>query len=160
MAPSPTNTRRWKRKQVDLQVFVPHLRDGESKVFVPGRLAEISKGGLALYAGINLQPGDPVEVELPAPFTPGQGTIRNRDGYCFGVEFLSSLSSAARPASRNLALFQQRHESYLRESEEEINRLQKEVAAMRRAAAQAGDQEVVMVGVSCFQRSCPRSHLC
>jgi len=53
------------------------------------------------------------------------------------VEFLSSLSSAARPASRNLALFQQRHESYLRESEEEINRLQKEIAAMRRAAAQA-----------------------
>ena len=68
MAPSPPNTRRWKRKQVDLQVFVI-LRDGESKVFVPGRLAEISKGGLALYAGINLQPGDPVEVELPAPYS-------------------------------------------------------------------------------------------
>ena len=136
MAPSPPNTRRWKRKQVDLQVFVI-LRDGESKVFVPGRLAEISKGGLALYAGINLQPGDPVEVELPAPYSRVKGTIRNRDGYCFGVEFLSSLSSAARPASRNLALFQQRHESYLRESEEEINRLQREIAAMRRAAAQA-----------------------
>jgi len=44
------------------------------------------------------------------------------------------LSSAARPASRNRALFQQRHESYLRESDEEINRLQKEIAAMRRAA--------------------------
>jgi hypothetical protein len=50
------------------------------------------------------------------------------------VEFLTSLSTAARPASRNLALFQQRHEAYLRESEEEINRLRKEVAAMRRAA--------------------------
>jgi hypothetical protein len=63
-----------------------------------------------------------------------KGTIRSRDGYCFGVEFLTSLSTAARPASRNLALFQQRHEAYLRESEEEINRLRKEVAAMRRAA--------------------------
>ena len=50
---------------------------------------------------------------------------------------MDPLSSAVRPASRNLALFQQRHESYLRESEEEINRLQKEIAAMRRAAAQA-----------------------
>ena len=136
MAPSPRNTRLWPRKQVDLQVFVV-LRDGEAKVFVPGRLAEISKGGLALYAGINLQPGDPIEVELPAPYSRVKGTIRNRDGFCFGVEFLSSLSSAARPASRNLALFQQRHEAYLRENEEEISRMQKEVAAMRRAAAQA-----------------------
>jgi len=55
-------------------------------------------------------------------------------GFWYGVD---PLSSAVRPASRNLALFQQRHESYLRESEEEINRLQKEIAAMRRAAAQA-----------------------
>lgn len=133
MAPSPVNTRRWPRKPVDLQVLVV-LRDGESKVFVPGRLTEISKGGLALCAGINLQPGDPLEVELPAPYSRVKGTIRSRDGYCFGVEFLTSLSSAARPASRNLALFQQRHEAYLREGEEEINRLQKEIAAMRRAA--------------------------
>ncbi|MGH9544526.1 MAG: PilZ domain-containing protein [Terriglobales bacterium] len=138
MAPSPVNTRRWKRKQIDLQVLVV-LRDGESKVFVPGRLIEISQGGLALYAGINLQPGDPLEVELPAPYSRVRGTIRSRDGYCFGVEFLSSLSAAARPASRNLALFQQRHEAYLRENEEEINRLQKEVASMRRAALLADE---------------------
>jgi hypothetical protein len=50
------------------------------------------------------------------------------------VEFLTSLSTTARPASRNLALFQQRHAAYLRENEEEINRLQKEVEAVRRAA--------------------------
>jgi PilZ domain len=138
MAPSPFNTRRWKRKQIDLQVLVV-LRDGESKVFVPGRLIEISKGGLALYAGINLQPGDPLEVELPEPYSRVRGTIRSRDGYCFGVEFLSSLSSGPRPASRNLALFQQRHEAYLRENEDEINRLQKEVASLRRAALLADE---------------------
>ena len=50
---------------------------------------------------------------------------------------MDPLSSAVRPASRNRALFQQRHESYLRESDEEINRLQKEIAAMRRAALMA-----------------------
>src|ERR1700730_5834986 len=122
----PVNTPRWPRHQVDLQVHVV-LRNGESTVFVPGRLIEISKGGLALYAGIHLQPGDALEVELPAPYSRVKGTIRSRDGYCFGVEFLTSLSTAARPASRNLALFQQRHEAYLRESEEEINRLRKEV---------------------------------
>ena len=139
MASAPLNTRRWKRKQVDLQVLVI-LRDGESKVFVPGRLTEISKGGLALCAGINLQPGDPLEVELPAPYSRVKGTIRSRDGYCFGVEFLTSLSTAARPASRNLALFQKRHEAYLRESEEEINSLRKEIAAMRRAAVLAEEK--------------------
>jgi hypothetical protein len=69
-----------------------------------------------------------------------KGTIRSRDGYCFGVEFLTSLSTAARPASRNLAIFQQRHEAYLRESEAEINSLRKEIAAMRRAAMLAEEK--------------------
>ena len=133
MAPSPSNTRRWPRKQVDLQVFVV-VRDGEAKVFVPGRLTEISKGGLALYAGINLQPWDPVEVELPAPYARVKGTVRSRDGFCFGVEFDNWLPAPARPASRNLALLQERHQNYLRESEQEIDRLQKEVAALRRAS--------------------------
>jgi PilZ domain len=142
MEPSPVNTRRWPRKPVDLQVLVV-LRDGESKVFVPGRLTEISKGGLALCAGVNLQPGDPLEVELPAPYSRVKGTIRSRDGYCFGVEFLTSLSTAARPASRNLALFQQRHAAYLRENEEEISRLQKEVAAIRRAVLLAEETKKV-----------------
>jgi hypothetical protein len=137
----PVNTRRWPRHQVDLQVHVV-LRNGESTVFVPGRLIEISKGGLALYAGIHLQPGDALEVELPAPYSRVKGTIRSRDGYCFGIEFLTSLSAPAQPAqppSRALALFQQRHEAYLRQNEEEIRRLQKEIAAMRRAAHLAAE---------------------
>jgi hypothetical protein len=138
MAPSPINTRRWPRKQVDLQVFVISS-DGESRVFVPGRLTEISKGGLGLYAGINLQPGDPVEIELPAPYARVKGTIRSREGYCFGVEFLNSLSTTADPASRNLAIFQERHENYLRESEQEITKLQREVAALRRASLLADE---------------------
>jgi hypothetical protein len=139
MRPSPTNTRRWPRHQVDLQVHVV-LRNGESTVFVPGRLIEISKGGLALFAGIHLQPGDPLEVELPPPYFRVKGMIRSRDGYCFGIEFLTSLSAPAQPpqpvprTSRALALFQERHEAYLRQNEEEIRRLQKEIAAMRRAA--------------------------
>ena len=63
-----------------------------------------------------------------------RGTIRNREGYCFGVEFVYFAVRPAPPAGRALALLQQRHEAYLRESEQEISRMQKEVAAMRRAA--------------------------
>ena len=77
---------------------------------------------------------------MPAPYSRVKGTIRSRDGYCFGVEFATSLSAAARPASRNLAIFQQRHEAYLRESEAEINRLQKEIAGVRRAAMLAEEK--------------------
>jgi hypothetical protein len=50
------------------------------------------------------------------------------------VEFDNWLPTPPRPASRNLALLQERHWNYLRESEEEIDRLQKEVAALRRAS--------------------------
>ena len=64
MTPSPINTRRWPRHLVDMQVLVV-LRSGESRVVVPGRLTEISEGGMALYAGIHLQPGDLLEVEFP-----------------------------------------------------------------------------------------------
>ena len=138
MTPSPINTRRWPRHLVDMQVLVV-LRSGESRVVVPGRLTEISEGGMALYAGIHLQPGDLLEVEFPTPNARMRGTIRNREGYCFGVEFVTSLSVPAPPAGRALALLQQRHEAYLRESEQEISRMQKEVAAMRRAALLAAE---------------------
>jgi hypothetical protein len=138
MTPSPSNTRRWPRHQVDLQVYVV-LRNGESIVVVPGRLTEISEGGMALYAGIHLQPGDLLEIEFPTRQARAQGRICSREGYCFGVEFVTSLSAPARPASHALALFRQRHEDYLRQNEEEITRLQKEVAALRRAALMADE---------------------
>lgn len=133
MKHSALNTRRWQRHQVDMQVYVV-VRDGASRIVVPGRLTEISKGGMALYAGIHLQPGDPMEVEFQTPHAQVTGTIRSRAGYCFGVEFVSALPTEASSAGRFLALFQQRHVEYLRENEQEINRLQREVAALRRAS--------------------------
>ena len=133
MRPSPVNTRRWARHPIDLQVHVV-LQNGGSRVLVPGRLIEISEGGMSLYAGIPLQPGDPLEVECPPPYAPLRGIIRSRDGYCFGVEFETSLSVRAGAARRELASFKQRHEAFLRENEKEIQRLQKEVAALRLAA--------------------------
>jgi hypothetical protein len=138
MKPSQANTRRWQRHQVDLQVYVV-IRSGGSKVVVPGRLSEISKGGMALYAGIHLLPGEPMEVEFPTPNVRVIGTIRNRAGYCYGVEFLTSPSTRTVPANRALTLFQQRHEAYLRKNEQEIDRLQREIAALRRAALLADE---------------------
>jgi hypothetical protein len=85
------NTRRWPRHQVKLPVRIITIND-VSKIAVPGLTTEISRGGMALYGGVSLQPGDLMEVEFQ---TPGllrvAGAIRDRNGYCFGLEFATLL---------------------------------------------------------------------
>jgi PilZ domain-containing protein len=88
---SPINTRRSRRHQVDLPVRVI-VRSGVFSMAVPGRGTEISERGMALYAGIQRQPGDLVDVEFQ---TSGNqrttGRIRSRSGYCYGLEFVTPL---------------------------------------------------------------------
>lgn len=83
--------RRWARQTVDLPVKVGICRDSET-VLVPGRVTELSEGGMSLYAGMSLRPGDLLEVEfeLPVPQTV-QAVVRNRTGYNFGLEFVETL---------------------------------------------------------------------
>ena len=85
------NTRRWPRHQVKLPVRIITIND-VSKIAVPGLTTEISRGGMSLYGGVSLQPGDLMEVEFQ---TPGllrvAGAIRDRNGYCFGLEFATLL---------------------------------------------------------------------
>jgi hypothetical protein len=86
-------SRRWPRYQMDLPVQVV-LRDGAASVRVPGRVAEISEGGMALYAGIHLQPNEPVEVEFHTPANVRvTGIMRSRTGFLFGLEFVTPLSA-------------------------------------------------------------------
>ena len=88
---APANTRRWPRHQVKLPVRIITLND-VSQIAVPGLTTEISRGGMALYGGVSLQPGDLMEVEFQ---TPGllrvAGAVRDRNGYCFGLEFATLL---------------------------------------------------------------------
>jgi len=68
------------------------FRDGAEKVVVPGRGTELSQGGMALYAGLPLKPGDLIEIEFQIPSRRQvSGIIRDRNGYCFGLEFLIPL---------------------------------------------------------------------
>jgi hypothetical protein len=64
-----------------------------TRTVIPGRGTEISEGGMALCAGIDLKLHDLMEVEF---LTPSRacvtGIVRNRSGYCFGLEFLTPLS--------------------------------------------------------------------
>jgi len=94
------STRRWPRYHASLPVLI--ATRGESRKPVPGLACEISQGGMALYGGVDLQPGDLMEVEFQ---TSGKlriaGVVRNRSGFCFGLEFLDSMANTE--ALANLA---------------------------------------------------------
>jgi PilZ domain len=89
----PINTRRWPRYQTHLPVLISCKSD-LSRLAVPGLASEISQTGMALYGGVPLQPGEVMEVEFRTPSKRRvAGIVRNRSGYCFGLEFLSPMSS-------------------------------------------------------------------
>ena len=93
MPPSPT-TRRWQRHPVDLPVRVL-LASAFSTTIIPGRSTELSEGGMALYAGVLLNPGDLMEVEFEIPCRSRMiAIVRQRSGYCFGVEFVAPLQTS------------------------------------------------------------------
>jgi hypothetical protein len=90
MLPSPS-TRRWQRHPVDLPVRVA-VANGFTTTMVSGRGTELSEGGMVLYAGILLKPGDRVEIEFGIPYHLHMtAVVRQRSGYCFGLEFIAPL---------------------------------------------------------------------
>jgi len=158
---APENTRRWQRHPVQLPVRIITASD-VSEIAIPGLTTEISRGGMALYGGVPLQPGDLMQVEFAtSDRVRVAASIRDRNGYCFGLEFLGLLPSEstespeARFAERTaqaletaamhdatpvramggeneiLALFLERHETYLRQRDIEIKRLRDEIQEIR-----------------------------
>lgn len=64
---------------------------GTADTVVPGLVSKLSRAGMEIYGGINLQPGAVMEVEFR---TTGMtirvaGIVRSRSGFCFGLEFCS-----------------------------------------------------------------------
>jgi hypothetical protein len=93
MVMTPANTRRWLRHQVKLPVRIIAANES-SEIAVPGLTTEISQGGMALYGGVPLQPGDLMEVEFQtSKRLRVAASIRDRSGYFFGLEFLGLLPS-------------------------------------------------------------------
>lgn len=83
--------RRWERQIVDLPVKVGIYRSSE-QVLIPGLVTEMSEGGMSLYAGMSLKPGDLLEVEFEMPFQRTvQAVVRNKTGFNFGLEFVETL---------------------------------------------------------------------
>ncbi|HEY6766517.1 MAG TPA: PilZ domain-containing protein [Candidatus Sulfotelmatobacter sp.] len=88
---TPPKPRRWRRLPVDFPVQVLTAK-GFSTTVVPGRGTELSEGGMVLYAGALLSPGDLLEIEFKTPcHSRMTAIVRSRNGFCFGVEFIAPL---------------------------------------------------------------------
>jgi len=136
---SPVNTRRWMRHPVELPVRISP-RGGDSRFAIQGRGIEISEGGMTHYAGLPLQPGDFMDVEFE---TAGgariAAVVRNRTGFCFGLEFLTPLSVDPKPTGtpRKTAVTPKPSaaatdvSNVLRSKELEMERLRREIATLR-----------------------------
>ena len=104
MVSAPPNTRRWQRHPIDLPVRILPS-NGISQTVLPGRGSEISEGGMSLYVGIHLEPGDLMEVEFETPYCARvKGIVRSRVGYCFGLEFLTPLLAGDKSAKSQQSL--------------------------------------------------------
>jgi PilZ domain len=115
-----TNTRRWPRYHVHLPVFIapnPEATD----IVVPGLVCELSRSGMEIYGGVNLQPGEMMEVQFR---TSGRvrvaGIIRNRSGFCFGLEFCAVHTEPEEAPDVLQSQMLAKHEAYLREMQQKI----------------------------------------
>ena len=99
--------RRWHRHKVDVPIRVIVHAGGTTRVF-DGRGNELSDGGMALTAWAELQSGGVVDIEFTPPYSSSPiritGTIRNRTGYRYGVEFLTRSDQETQRADRLLLM--------------------------------------------------------
>jgi PilZ domain len=83
--------RRWLRYRLQLPVRLIISRDENIRI-TDGRASDISEGGMLIFAGLELRPGDKVAIEFTPPFSNAPvrapGIVRHRRGYNYGVEFL------------------------------------------------------------------------
>jgi PilZ domain len=128
------NTRRWPRYHVRLPVFIaPRIQTSATGIIVPGLVSEVSRSGMELYGGVDLHPGDVMEVEFQ---TPGgirvAAVVRNRSGFCFGLEF-RALRKQPQPSPDVLeSLILHRHEAFLQQVEQRINQSLQTAVEMRK----------------------------
>jgi PilZ domain len=86
--------RKWTRFAVDMSVEVRVTTQGPTRVAAcEGHGTDISVGGLAVTADIDLPVGAQVGVEFTLPYSDQslifRCFVRNRHGNCYGVEFIT-----------------------------------------------------------------------
>jgi len=94
--------RQWPRFKVDFSVKI--LIGSGVKTTVQGRAQDLSEGGLGLYASVEFQEGQQVQIEFMPPFCrrviEALAIVRDRDGYRYGLEFRKLTQHACEDLSR------------------------------------------------------------
>lgn len=97
------HTRRWQRCRLDIPIRII-IRNSDATKIYDGRGNEISEGGMAVTAGVELKPGEDVAIEFTPPYAGDpirvRGTVRNRTGYRYGVEFVSESAEETEQLNR------------------------------------------------------------
>jgi hypothetical protein len=139
--------RRWPRVQVQLPVVIT-AKSEEVTISVPGLVGELSRCGMALYAGIRCEPGELMHVEFrTSARLRVSAVVRNCSGYCLGLEFLAVQAGGRDENASNddtVRAFLQSHERYLRSRQAQtalarkrilkIRQLRQEIEILLRAA--------------------------
>jgi hypothetical protein len=83
--------RRWQRYRLNLPIRLVVPREDSTRIS-EGRAADVSEGGMLVFAGIELKTDDRVFIEFTPPYssTPlrAPGVVRHRRGYNYGIEFM------------------------------------------------------------------------
>jgi len=81
--------RRWRRFHFDVPIRL--VVQGHHRTEVVGRGCDLSEGGIAVHAPIEMSPGDFVEVEFSPAYSGMpvrvRAIVRNRFRYVYGLEF-------------------------------------------------------------------------
>lgn len=105
--PQRTAFRRWQRYRLNLPIRLIVSRDATTRI-TNGRAADISQGGVLVFAGIELKNGSEVFVEFTEPYSGeairARGLVRHRRGYNYGVEFSTETTSDQEQADKFRAL--------------------------------------------------------
>src|SRR5215469_6195038 len=96
--------RRWERRKIDIPIRLICWNSLHTAKIVEARGRDMSDGGLAVFAGVELRVGDIVEIEFTPAYS-GQpmrvkAEVRNRRGYSYGIEFLSDTTAEQSQAAR------------------------------------------------------------
>lgn len=96
--------RRWERNGIDVPLRLIFWNSLHAAKIVDARGRDMSEGGMAVFAGVELRIGDIIELE----FTPAysghplrvKAEVRNRRGYSYGIEFLADTTTEQSQAAR------------------------------------------------------------
>jgi hypothetical protein len=95
---------------------------GAENIVGRGMVCKVSRSGMELYSRVNQRPGGMMEVEFRTPGTIRvAGVVRNRSGFCFGLEFRVVRAESEATPDLLESLLLQRHEAYLREAQQRSN---------------------------------------